>query len=84
MDSQPEWGASLGAAWRWWKILAKKAANIQARVFLTLFYFTVIAPVGLIARIASDPLRIKRVGATPAWQARDTRTPDIAESRRLY
>lgn len=84
MRGQPERDTSLGTLWRWWKVLAKKAANVQARVFLTLFYFIVVAPVGVTVRFASDPLHIKRVNATPRWQARETKAPDIAESRRLY
>lgn len=84
MREHAERGRSLGAAWRWWRALAKKAGNVQARVLLTLFYFTVVAPVGLIVRFASDPLHIKRVDVPPTWQARDTKTADLAESRSLY
>jgi hypothetical protein len=48
-------------------------ANIFARVILTIFYFTIVLPVGLIGRFFSDPLDIN-AGKKAAW--REYRTPD--------
>jgi len=47
------------ALWHAWKRLAHKIGNFQARVLLTLLYAIVVLPFGLIARIFSDPLKIK-------------------------
>ena len=33
-------------SWSRWKELSQKAADVQARVFLTIFYFTLMAPFG--------------------------------------
>ena len=48
-------------AWQWWKDLAHKIGNFQARVILSLFYGVLVLPFGLAARLFSDPLRIKKV-----------------------
>jgi len=49
----------LKNAWAVWKGIARKIGNFQARVILTLLYAVVVLPFGLIARLFSDPLRIK-------------------------
>jgi len=38
---------------------AKKVGNFQARVILTLLYAIFVLPFGVLARLFSDPLRIK-------------------------
>lgn len=45
--------------WEWWKPVAHKIGNFQARIILTVFYFTLFAPFALIVKYATDPLRIK-------------------------
>jgi uncharacterized Tic20 family protein len=47
-------------AWQWWKDLAHKIGNFQARVILSIFYAVLVLPFGLAARWFSDPLRIKK------------------------
>jgi len=51
---------TLKRLWQGWKRIAKKIGNFQSRVLLTIFYFTVVLPFGLAARLFSDPLRIKK------------------------
>jgi len=46
-------------AWQAWKRIAHKIGNFQARVVLTIFYFLLVFPFGIAARLFSDPLRIK-------------------------
>jgi hypothetical protein len=46
--------------WQAWKDLAHKIGNFQARVILTIFYAILVLPFGLMARLFSDPLRIKK------------------------
>jgi hypothetical protein len=57
----------LKRLWEGWKKLAHRIGNFQARVILTVLYFTAILPFGVIARFASDPMRIKHppTGWTP-------------------
>jgi hypothetical protein len=49
----------LKNAWTVWKEIARRIGNFQARVILTLLYAIAVLPFGLIARLFSDPLRIK-------------------------
>ncbi len=70
--------------WTRWKALARRAGNFQARVILTLFYFTLALPFGLAARWGSDPLGLKKRSGTPGWTARSGRASDLDELRRQY
>jgi hypothetical protein len=48
------------SGWQAWKDLAHKIGNFQARVILSIFYAILVLPFGLMARLFSDPLRIKK------------------------
>ena len=65
--------ALLRAIWAWWKPVAHRLANFQARVVLSLFYFVVLAPFALGMKLTADPLR-QRPQAVSAWLPRLTRT----------
>ena len=56
--------------WEWWKRVAKKIGDVQARFCLILFYFVVLGPFALAVRYWSDPLAIK-VGSPRGWRPRD-------------
>jgi hypothetical protein len=60
----------------WMEVLSR----IMARVWLTVFYFTLIAPFGLIAKLR--PAR--RPPANPAWQARKDSASQLEEARRQF
>lgn len=49
----------LKRIWEWWKPVAHKIGNFQARLILTVFYFTLFAPFALIVKLGTDPLRLK-------------------------
>ncbi len=55
--------------WLRWKGAARKIGNLQARAFLFLAYFVVVAPFALAVRWLRDPLAIKS-GAPRAWLPR--------------
>jgi hypothetical protein len=55
-------------------------SGFMARVWLTVLYFTAIAPFGLIARLR--PAR--RRPADPAWQARKDSACHLEEARRQF
>jgi len=55
--------------WEWWKRVARKIGDFQARVLLTIFYFIFFAPFALAIRFLSDPLAIKKITA-PVWETR--------------
>jgi hypothetical protein len=50
----------LKRAQRIWKRVAHAIGNFQARILLTVFYAIIVFPFGIVARLFSDPLRIKR------------------------
>lgn len=50
----------LKRAWQAWTGIAHAIANFEARVLLTIFYAVLVLPFGIISRLFSDPLRIKR------------------------
>jgi len=62
----------LRKLWLRWKALAQKIGNFQARVILSLFYFTFVAPFGLALRVFSDPLRTKPKGLPSYWLPRES------------
>jgi len=41
--------------WTAWKRLARRIGDWQARVVLTIFYYTLFAPFALLARAAAQP-----------------------------
>lgn len=62
------WGAVEGF-WNWWKRVARRIGDIQARFILTVFYFGVLAPFALVVRSTSDPLGI-RPGTSHGWRVK--------------
>ncbi len=57
----------IRSLWEWWKRVARKIGDFQARVILTIFYFIVLGPFALAVRLGSDPLAIK-ASAPRGWQ----------------
>ncbi len=55
--------------WTWWKGVARRIGDFQARILLTVFYFIFVAPFALAVRWGSDPLAIKG-GATHGWRTK--------------
>lgn len=64
--------------------ISRKAAGILLTIILYVCYFTVILPIGLIFRVASDPLRRGAAwrDASSVWvpRARRIETPDTARN----
>jgi hypothetical protein len=70
----------LKRAWQAWKSIAHKIGNFQARVLLTLFYAVLVFPFGIVVRLFSDPLRIKRRPAE--WLNHPDETYDMPWARK--
>jgi hypothetical protein len=70
--------------WSRWKELSQKAADVQARVFLTIFYFTVMAPFGIMMGLVKDPLRIKQRPTGTYWLERKPVSGTLEDARRQF
>jgi hypothetical protein len=63
--------------WTVWKRLARRIGDWQARVVLTIFYYTLFAPFALLARFAKKPRR--------GWRRRpDPEGEPLARAGRQY
>lgn len=56
--------ARFHAAWEWWKAVAHKIGDVQARIILTVFYFLIVGPFALVIRFWSDPMRLNSKNAS--------------------
>ncbi len=68
--------------WHEWLILARHIGSFQARVLITLVYFTLIMPFGLLVRLLGDPLQRKAQAQTTMWRSRATYDRDFEHARR--
>jgi hypothetical protein len=72
----------LKELWQRWQKVAKKIGDFQARLILSLFYFIIVLPVGLIARVFADPLGLKKTAAR--WDAKQSSPARIEDARRQF
>ncbi len=80
--SVPRWRETpvlkrLAVLWEKWKVIARRIGDFQARVLLSIFYFTVLAPFAIGVTLFSDPLRIRPTGGS-GWTERPVPTDDAA------
>jgi hypothetical protein len=68
-------------SWAWWKRIARKIGDFQARILLTIFYFIFFAPFALAVRFLSDPLAIKNKSA-PSWGMKAPSDEPVTEQAR--
>lgn len=74
--------SKLKELWQRWQKVAKKIGDFQARLILSLFYILIVLPIGLIARMFSDPLALKKTAVH--WDAKQSSPPRIDEARRQF
>ncbi|WP_420643974.1 hypothetical protein [Candidatus Leptofilum sp.] len=67
--------------WRAWKRFGQFMLDWTSRIILTLFYFTIFAPFGLIMRLFGDRLDIKETKAS--WLERAEADLSLEDARRL-
>lgn len=71
-------------AWEWWKRVARKIGDFQARILLTVFYFLFFAPFALAIRFLTDPLSIKN-NDNPGWEIKtQSEGTTIEQARRQF
>ena len=73
--------AWLVTCWEAWKRFARRLADFQGRVLLTVLYLVLVVPVGLILRLVADPLRRRRP-QTSNWTPRVPAPATVDEARR--
>ncbi len=66
----------LSGIWRAWKRVGQFIGEIIGRVFLMVFYATIVLPFGLGVRLFADPLDTRRE-KPPAWRARGSPDPTL-------
>jgi hypothetical protein len=74
---------ALTRVWHAWRETASYIGDFQARLLLTVFYFTIAAPFALLTRLL-DPLRLRAAGGTSAWLARPEDQQDLHGHRRQF
>ena len=84
-SNSPKESASLiRRAWVWWKRVARKIGDFQARILLTVFYFLFFAPFALAIRFLTDPLSIKN-NDNPEWEIKSqSEGTTIEQARRQF
>ena len=70
--------------WSRWKAVSQKAGDVQARFFLTLFYFTLMAPFGVVFGLMKDPLRVKHRPTGSYWVERKPVSENLADAHRQF
>ncbi len=74
----------LTGLWARWKQFAQKVGDFQARVIITLLYFLILGPMGMVVRILRDPLRIKRAPQTSVWLPKLAEKASLEFARRQF
>ena len=69
--------------WEGWKRVGQKIGDVVARVILTIFYFTIFLPFGLVARLFTDPLTLKSE-EREHWVSRMTGDKTLEDVRSQY
>ena len=64
----------LKRLWENWKSFSRDMGNFQSRILLGLFYFSVLAPFGLVLRVFGDPLHLHRPEGSSNWLPRNDAT----------
>ena len=70
--------------WTRWRELSQKSADLMARVLLTVFYFTMMLPFGIVFGLFKDPLRIKQRPTGSYWIERKPTSETLADAQRQF
>jgi hypothetical protein len=75
---------TLQSIWQAYKELASHVGDFQARLLLTVFYFTLALPFGLLARLILDPLEIRKRPLTSGWVKHQIGDQEIKEAQQQF
>lgn len=74
----------LKRLWNWWKPIAEKIGNFQARIILSVFYFVFVTPIALGVKLFSDPLGIRKSNQGSWWIPREPKQTSVEEAQRQF
>ena len=74
----------LRTLWSRWKRFAQKVGDFQARLILTVIYFLILGPFGLVVSLLRDPLRVKHAPQTSIWFLREPEPAGIDGAKRQF
>jgi len=74
--------SSWTTVWKKWKAFGRRAGDFLGRLLMTIFYFTLAAPFGLVVTFFSDPLKLKR--RPPRWEPRPKEATDLERAREAF
>jgi hypothetical protein len=60
----------LSTLWNAWKKVGQFIGDLIGRLFLMVFYYTIVLPFGVGVRLFGDPLDMSK-GKPPAWHERE-------------
>ncbi|MCY4069850.1 MAG: hypothetical protein OXG60_00980 [Chloroflexi bacterium] len=66
-------------AWERFSLNSSIVADGNGRFIVTLFYFTILLPFGLLSALFMDPLRVRNAGVS--WQLREPVPSDLESAR---
>ncbi len=72
----------LRIAWARWRIIAHINGDYVARFITNLFYFSIMVPFALGAKLFSDPLDLRK--KAPSWKERKPVGASIPEARSQF
>jgi hypothetical protein len=72
----------LRKIWDGWKRFGHFMGDLLGRIVLTIFYFTIFLPFGLISTLFGDPLDMKK--KAPHWIERTTGDRNMTEAQREF
>lgn len=74
---------TLSVVWAAWKRIGRFVGDLIARVVLTVFYFTVFVPFGLVTRLTGRRGEKSRLSHA-SWIGRNQEKDDLRKAHRLY
>jgi hypothetical protein len=69
--------------WKKWQEFGRAIGDLIGRLVLTVFYFTIFIPFGLVMRFFNDPLSLGD-SHRARWVERDTLDQTLEDARRLF
>ena len=81
--STPEPVGFVRTTWERWKKIARAIGVVQTRILMVGFYFAVAFPLGLVMRLAADPLRLKEPSGSN-WSPHRHEDASLETARRQF